>query len=102
MAGNKSGAVQMTYQIAEDATGKDRAGAHGALIAAVGEGNLGLGADLLWGVNSIAHELGLTKRQTYHQLETGKLPAQKQAGKWVASRRGLRAHFAGIIAGEIA
>lgn len=62
----------------------------------------GLAGDLLWGVDAIAHELSLTRRQTYHQLETGRLPARKQAGKWVASRIGLRRYFASIVAGEVA
>jgi hypothetical protein len=58
--------------------------------------------DLIWGVDAIAAELNLTRRQTYHQLETGRLPARKQAGKWVASRTGLRRYFASIVAGEVA
>ena len=60
------------------------------------------GLDLLWGIDAISAELNLTRRQTYHQLETGRLPARKQAGKWVASRTGLRRFFASIIAGEVA
>jgi hypothetical protein len=55
----------------------------------------------LWGVDAIAGELGLNRRQTYYQLETGKLPARKQAGKWIASRSGLRRYFASVIAGEV-
>ena len=62
----------------------------------------GLGQDLLWGVDAIAGELGLNRRQTHYQLETGKLPARKQAGKWIASRSGLRRYFASVIAGELA
>jgi hypothetical protein len=61
-----------------------------------------LGSDLLWGVDQIRAELGLNRRQTYYQLETGKLPARKQAGKWIASRSGLRRYFASVIAGEVA
>jgi hypothetical protein len=61
----------------------------------------GLAGDLLWGVDAIANELSLTRRQTYHQLETGRLPARKQAGKWVASRRGLAAYFSSILTGEV-
>jgi hypothetical protein len=60
-----------------------------------------LGEDFLWGVGAIARELGLTRRQTYYQLENGKLPAKKQAGKWLASRTGLRRHFGSIISGEV-
>jgi hypothetical protein len=56
-----------------------------------------LGADLLWGVDEIAAEVGLSHRQAYHQLVTGRLPARKQAGKWIASRSGLRKHFANVL-----
>jgi hypothetical protein len=52
-----------------------------------------LANDILWGVNEIAAEIGQSTRQTYHQLETGKLPAGKQSGKWISSRSRLRAHF---------
>jgi hypothetical protein len=57
--------------------------------------------DLLWGVNAIAAELKLNPRQAYHQLESGKLPAGKQCGRWVASRSVLRRFFAQIVAGEV-
>ncbi len=62
----------------------------------------GLSKDLLWGADAIAAELNLTRSQTFHQLETGRLPARKHAGKWVASRMGLRRYFASIVAGELA
>jgi len=64
--------------------------------------NIIQGLDLLWGVDAIAAELNLTRRQTYHQLESGRLPARKQSGKWCASRAGLRKFFADLIAGEVA
>jgi hypothetical protein len=73
-----------------------------ASIAVHQTDSAGLSGDLLWGVDAIAAELNLTRRQTYHQLETGRLPARKQAGKWVASRMGLRRYFASIVAGEVA
>ena len=57
--------------------------------------------DLLWGVDAIAKEINRTHRQTYHQLETGQLPARKQAGRWCASRVGLRTFFADILAGDV-
>jgi hypothetical protein len=60
-----------------------------------------LSEDLLWGADAIAAELNLTRRQVFHQLATGRLPAKRQSGKWVASRVGLRRYFASIIAGEI-
>jgi hypothetical protein len=66
------------------------------------QGEAALTGDLLWGVDAIANELSLTRRQTYHQLEAGHLPARKQGGKWVASRIGLRRYFASILAGEVA
>ena len=69
---------------------------------ATADGETSLGSDLLWGVDPIANELGLTRRQTYWQLETGRLPARKHAGKWVASRSGLRRHFASILSGKVA
>jgi hypothetical protein len=62
----------------------------------------GLAGDLIWGADAIGAELNLTRRQVFHQLETGRLPARKQAGKWVASRTGLRRYFASIVAGEVA
>jgi len=52
-----------------------------------------LGDDLLWGTDAIAAELKLTRRQAQHQLECRSIPAGKQLGRWVASRRALRAHF---------
>jgi hypothetical protein len=56
-----------------------------------------LGEDLIFGVQSIAAELGMTKRACYHQLENGVLPAKKYMGRWIASRRGLREHFAAVL-----
>jgi hypothetical protein len=55
--------------------------------------------DLIWGVAGIARVLGLTERQTEHQLSKGYLPVGKQGGRWVASRAGLKRHF-GKILGE--
>ncbi len=60
------------------------------------------GLDLIWGVDAIATELNLNRRQCYHQLESGRLPARKQSGKWCASRTGLRRHFADLLAGNVA
>ncbi len=53
--------------------------------------------DLLWGVQAIARFIGQTDRATYHLLATGRLPARK-CGKWVASRKVLRAHLEGSAA----
>jgi hypothetical protein len=63
---------------------------------------VGLAGELIWGVAAIAAELGLSERQAYHQLETGRLPARKQSGKWVASRSGLQRFFATLINGDVA
>jgi hypothetical protein len=57
--------------------------------------------DLLWGVDAIAQELNLSRRQTYYQLESGRLPARKQCGRWCASRVGLRKFFRDLLAGDI-
>ena len=57
--------------------------------------------DLIWGVDPIAAEVGLTRRQTYHMLENGRLPAKKVGGRWCASRKGLRAFFSGVVEGEL-
>ena len=59
------------------------------------------GLDLIWGVEPIAAELGLARRPTYNLLERGRIPAQKIGGKWCASRKGLRAFFSVLVAGEI-
>jgi hypothetical protein len=56
-----------------------------------------LGDDLLWGVAEIAAELKLTRRQAYHQLEARSIPARKQMGRWIASRRKLREHFENLL-----
>ena len=57
--------------------------------------------DLLWGVDAIARELNLSRRQAYHQLESGRLPARKHSGKWCASASGLRRFFADLTSGEV-
>ena len=49
--------------------------------------------DLIWGAERIAQEINLTTRQTFHQLETGAIPAKKVGGKWVAERGKLREFF---------
>jgi hypothetical protein len=58
--------------------------------------------DLVWGAAAIAKELNLTPRQCVHQLESGRLPARKQSGRWVASRAGLRRFFADLVDGKLA
>jgi hypothetical protein len=60
-----------------------------------------LSRDLVWGADEIAAELNISRRQAFHQLKKGHLPARKQGGHWVASRLGLRRYFASIVAGEV-
>jgi hypothetical protein len=43
----------------------------------------GLAGDLIWGVDAIAAELNLTRRQTYHQLAH-----RIHDGRWLASPLG--------------
>jgi hypothetical protein len=51
-----------------------------------------LSADLLWGAESIADELGVTVDRIYYLIRTQKLPIKKLGPKLlVASRRELRA-----------
>ncbi len=50
---------------------------------------------IIWGVAAIAQVIGRTRRQTYHALEKGALPAQKVAGRWCASRKKLEQLFEG-------
>ena len=42
--------------------------------------------DIIWGASEIAFVIGRTKRQTFHLLECGLLPARKVGNRWVASR----------------
>ena len=59
----------------------------------------GLAGDLVWGIKGIAVEIDRTERQTYHMVMTRVLPVQQIGGRWVASRSGLRRHFAEILGG---
>lgn len=51
------------------------------------------GLDLVWGAEQIATAIGRSRRQAFHLLESGELPARKVGGRWVISRRALLAHF---------
>jgi hypothetical protein len=44
--------------------------------------------DIIWGAANIGRVVGLTERQAFYLLETGKLPA-KRNGRWCASRAKL-------------
>lgn len=54
--------------------------------------------DLVWGVQGIAKLIGRTQRQTYHMLYSGKLPAKRVGGRYVAERSKLLAFFTGEAA----
>jgi len=49
----------------------------------------------IWGAEAIAAEIGRTRRQTFHMLEQGSLPAVKVGGRWVADAGALRRRLAG-------
>jgi hypothetical protein len=46
--------------------------------------------DYLWGCAAIAAVIERNKRQTFHLLESGSLPARKVGATWVAKRAELR------------
>ena len=50
--------------------------------------------DLAWGAVAIAKVIGRNRRQTFHMLEKGMIPAAKKVGgRWVAERGKLREFF---------
>ena len=58
--------------------------------------------DLVWGAGPIGKVVGLNKRQVFHLLESGRLPAKKVGGKWVSSEGALRYHFREVLMAEVA
>jgi len=58
-----------------------------------------LAGDLLVGAPAIARFIGRTRRQTYHLLEEGRLPAGKEGLIWIGSKRVLRAYYEKITQG---
>jgi hypothetical protein len=60
-----------------------------------------LASDIVWGVDGIGKVIGRNARQTFHLIDTGKLPVKKIGGRWCASRSGLRKFFAGVLSGEV-
>jgi hypothetical protein len=58
-----------------------------------------LAGDLLRGVKRIAEFLGSPDRSVLHMCSRGYIPAGKEGGRWVASKRQLRAHYDGITGG---
>jgi hypothetical protein len=49
----------------------------------------------VWGATKIGEIVNRSPRQTFHLLETGRLPATKVASKWVSTPRRLLAHILG-------
>jgi hypothetical protein len=47
--------------------------------------------EMLWGAEAIAKALNLESVQIYYLLKTGALPVSKVGGRWVSTRRKLRA-----------
>lgn len=52
----------------------------------------------IWGVSKIAEEIDRSERQTFYLLQSGQVPGQKIGGRWVTTRRKLRALFVGDAA----
>jgi hypothetical protein len=52
-----------------------------------------LAGDLLYGADAIASFLGLSRRQAFHFLQRGHIPATKQGSIWVASKSRLKRHY---------
>lgn len=55
--------------------------------------DLDISADCLLGVKEIAAFLGVSWRRGIYLLETGRIPAGKQGGRWVASKAALREYY---------
>jgi len=49
----------------------------------------------VWGATAIGRVVNRSPRQTYHLLETGRLPATKFGSTWASTRRRLLATFEG-------
>jgi hypothetical protein len=49
-----------------------------------------LGDDLIVGTARIGEEIGRTRRQAQHLIDTREIPAFKLAGKWATRRSTLR------------
>ena len=52
-----------------------------------------LNEDFLIGAEAIGAALGLSRRQAYYMLETGRLPVFRLGGKWCARRSRLMSHI---------
>lgn len=52
------------------------------------------GNEIIWGAEAIGAAIGLSKRQTFHLLETEQLKGAKKIGRrWCITRRNLSANF---------
>jgi len=58
--------------------------------------------DLLYGVPAIAAFIGRTERDTYYDIDQGRLPVGRWGTRYVASNSRLRALFADITSGRAA
>ena len=55
--------------------------------------------DLAWGAKAIADEIGITARQAFHWLDSGKIKCAKKINqRWCADRAMLRAEFRAQLA----
>jgi excisionase family DNA binding protein len=57
---------------------------------------------LVWGADAIAQALGVSRRQAFHLLEKGLIPARKVGAKWCTQREDLRRHFSVNTQTEVA
>jgi hypothetical protein len=49
--------------------------------------------EVIWGAAKIGEEIGLSRRQTQHLIDTGQLPATKVGWRWASTRSQLRERF---------
>jgi len=55
---------------------------------------------LIVGAKNIGEFLGLTERQAFHRLSSGKLPGDKLGDQWVSTANRLNGYMASIGQGE--
>jgi hypothetical protein len=60
----------------------------------------GLGKDRLEGAAALAAFIGEPIPRTFRLLEAGKIPAGKQGGKWIGSKKVVREHYARLTRGN--
>jgi hypothetical protein len=59
-----------------------------------------IAGDKLTGAVEIARFIGEERKKTFRLLSSGKLPAWKRGGEWVASKAALVAHYRQQTAGQ--